>query len=794
LDAGAEPGQFEGRVEFGAVVRQHRLIAGLTQEGLAERAGVGVRTVQGLENGENLPRRETLRRLAEALGLSADDAPHLADGTAKHLVGVGVRLRLLSTPVTAQFRSLLRPEDRPNNLPHQLTPFIGRGREVAAVAARLVQPDVPLLTLTGPGGVGKTRLALQAAAEVLGEPGSDRRSFPDGVCFVDLAPLADPALVLTTIGQVLGVAEVTGRLIMETLVDHLRDKCLLLVLDNCERLLPEVGVTVAALLTSAPDVTALATSREPLRISGEHQYPVLPLRLPDPGRPAEVDSLARTEAVALFVQRAGAAAPDFALSAENAAAVVEICRRLDGLPLAIELAAARTNILSSKAIAARLDQPLKLLVGGPRDRRPRQQTLRATLDWSHDLLGPEEQAVFRRLAVFVGGCTLEAAKAVCADPGAGMAEPADGCSRKSAHDISTVLESLTNKSHLRRDEQRLGEPRFVLLETIREYGLNQLIAHCELASVRNSHLQWCLQLAGPLQPDHTDPVEVALLEQEQDNFRAALRWCIESNQARLGLRLGERMWLFWYMRGRWTEGRAWLNELLALPAAQMPLAERAAALAVAGQLAIDQCDFGSAETPLMEGQQLAKRVGDKHVLALCLYHRASAAGVQGRPLTAISLFEQSLEVSQRLDDAWSAAITRQSMASITYEMGDVDRAEELANMALALFREQGHLWGVARSMVLLVASEQQERRRAAVALHADGVEAVLRVAQLLGAVGRHRPTRMHVGIDQRCQRLRRLDGRIQVQSQLARQAQVGAEASRADDFIERAYGLAVLAD
>jgi tetratricopeptide (TPR) repeat protein len=219
-------------------------------------------------------------------------------------------------------------------------------------------------------------------------------------------------------------------------------------------------------------------------------------------------------------------------------------------------------------------------------------------------------------------------------------------------------------------------------------------------------LEWCLQVAEPLQPDRTDPLEVKLLEQEQDNFRAALRWCIETNQATLGMRLAERTWLFWYMRGRWTEGRAWLSELLALQAAQKPSPERAAALAVAGQLAIDQTDFGAAETLLMEGQRLAKQVGDEHTLALCLYDRASAARARGESATAISLFEQSLEVSQRLDDAWSVAMTLQSMASVTFEMGDVERAEELANIALALFQEQGHLWGIGRSMALLGRSAQ----------------------------------------------------------------------------------------
>ena len=244
-------------------------------------------------------------------------------------------------------------------------------------------------------------------------------------------------------------------------------------------------------------------------------------------------------------------------------------------------------------------------------------------------------------------------------------------------DVIQLAASLVDKSLVRRADNYGATSRLVLLETIREYGLDQLVMHGEVAAARNVHLQWCLQLAEPLQPDRTDPVEVALLEQEQDNFRAALRWCIETDQATLGMRLSERMWLFWYMRGRWAEGRAWLSELLALPAAQKPSSERAAAHAVAGQLAINQDDFGAAEALLTEGQRLAEQVGDEHTRALCLYYRASDARARGDYSTAMKLFEQTLDVNQRLDDSWSVAMTLQSMAVVTFELGDVERADEL---------------------------------------------------------------------------------------------------------------------
>jgi predicted ATPase len=572
-------------------------------------------------------------------------------------------------------------ESRRGNLPVQRTGFVGREKEVAAAKELLLRPDVRMVTVTGPGGIGKTRLAVQVATGLA-------ERFPAGIYFVPLAPLSDPSLIASVIVQTLGLREGGTQSPLEVLRQNLQDFLrapMLLILDNFEHLV-RAAPTAADLLAISSHLKIMVTSREALHVYGEHEFPVPPLTLPDVRSISSVGALSQYPAVALFVQRAVAVKPDFDLTRENAPAVIEICARLDGLPLAIELAAARVKVLSPSSLLARLASRLQLLTGGSRDLPQRQQTLRAAIDWSYDLLTAPEQKLFRRLSVFVGGCSLESAEAACDAKGDLDIDLLDG------------IASMVDKSLVQQIDRAAGELRFVMLETIREYGLERLAASGEETQTRRAHAAYCLVLA---EEEPTGKSGEEWLEQfgfEHGNFRAALEWLIETGDAQWGLRLGAALFRFWEMREHFAEGRDSLGKLLKLPGAAVPNKVRARALFAGGALASGQGDYASADALIGESLEIARQSGDKQGAAVFLNALAIIALDRGDLSVARSLFEESLVLWRELGDQKSIARSLSNLANIVKLQGDNAGAGSLYVEALSIFRRIGDWTGVAWSM------------------------------------------------------------------------------------------------
>jgi predicted ATPase/class 3 adenylate cyclase len=494
--------------------------------------------------------------------------------------------QLLAPELPADFPLLRTLDAYRNNLPLQPTPLVGREKEVSEVCDLLRGEATRLLTLTGPGGTGKTRLALQAAADLL-------EDFSDGAFLAQLATLTEAELFFSAVAETLGVKETGDQPLKEILKDYLHERRLLLVLDNFEQVLG-AAPTVTELLTAAPGLKVLATSRTPLRLYGEKEYAVPPLSVPDVRHLPDLKTLSQYEAVRLFIERAKSAKVDFEVTDESAPAVAEICVRLDGLPLAIELAAARIKMLPPKAMLKRLGSRLKLLTGGARDLPERQRTLRATIEWSHALLDEGERVLFGRLAVFSGGRTLEAIEAICDAERDLPVEAFDGVS------------SLLDKSLLRQEEGPNGEPRFVMLETVHEFAREKLQESKEAEEIKRVHAQYFLTLAEQAFPELRGPDQLEWLERleaEHDNMRAALSWALEHKQVELALRLGSALWWFWWMRGHNSEGRRWLEQALAMDGRGSPEV-RAIALAGAGALASEQGDLDRAKEACEGGFEL----------------------------------------------------------------------------------------------------------------------------------------------------------------------------------------------
>jgi predicted ATPase/class 3 adenylate cyclase len=606
-------------------------------------------TVQQLSRG-TLPAGATLQDLGEH---------RLRDLLEPELI-----YQLLHPDLPDAFPPLKSLESRPNNLPRQPTPFLGREREVDEVAALLQRPEVQLLTLTGPGGTGKTRLALQAAAELLDE-------FPDGAFFVPLATLTDPALVPSAVATALGIREEGGRSVTETVRTSLEDKQLLLLLDNCEHLLDAAPV-VGAWLAAGAGLRVLATSRAPLRLQAEHEYPVPPLGLPRRKPPPTPEQLSQYEAVRLFIARAQAVRPGFAVDNDNAPAIAEICWRLDGLPLAIELAAARVRMLPPEALLARLEKRLPMLTGGARDLPARQRTLRDTIAWSHDLLDANEQTLFPRLAVFAGGFTLEAAEAITNDDG--------------TLDAFGGVERLCEHSLLRQDEGIAGEPRFHMLETVREYASERLTTSEDEEIVRNAHTVFFVILAETARPKLSGPEEghwSGVLEAEHDNMRAALARTIDDSP-QLACRLVIALTLFWCNRGYVAEARDWAERAL-VGSGAVPALMRAQLLDAIAFIAFIQSDLEASHQFATESLSLFREAGNQEGISSSLITLSALALDYGDIKRATTLAEKALATARDLDDPSTIARALTKVTDIIMA-DDEQRAVELYREALAINR------------------------------------------------------------------------------------------------------------
>ena len=681
-------------------------------EGEQVRVRMGLHTGEAILGGDNytgidLHRAARIAAAAHGGQVLLSEATHalvaqtLPEGVAARQLGE-YRLKDLSQPerlyqlevpgLPQEFPPIRSLDTRQGNLPEPLTSFVGRREELAEIPEILA--ETRLLTLTGPGGSGKTRLSIQVGSEL-----EDR--FDGGVFFVPLAPIEDPELVVPTIAEVLGVDEDPGRSPIETLTEHLTDRETLLILDNFEQVTPAARA-VGEILGATEGVRVLATSREPLHLVGEREYPVPPLRLPDLKDLPPLDALSQFEAVQLFIQRASAVQPGFTVTKENAPAVAEICARLDGLPLAIELAAARIKLLSPDELLKRLDRSLPLLASGARDLPERQRTLRGAIAWSYDLLEDRERAFFRRLSIFMGGFTLEAAEEVC-DPEGELGDTLD------------LVASLLDKSLVRTFTAPAGG-RYLMLQTIGEYAREMLEASDEDEEIGARHARFVLRTVEDAVPKLFGPDRAVWLDRlaaEHDNLRAALTWTLERGDLASGLLLGGKAWRFWQMRGHLREGREWLSRLLAHPSAVEHAQARADALEGLGGILYWMGEEEAAEA-YEECLRIRRELGDDVGIGEALYNRACmhAFGIGGPQdsRAALPLLEEALEIFRGIEDPIGVAKVQWVVGSAHLHEGDYASAEAALRESIALYREADDLFGEAWGLHMLAVTLLHEER------------------------------------------------------------------------------------
>ncbi|MFL5734300.1 MAG: ATP-binding protein [Chloroflexia bacterium] len=607
-------------------------------------------------------------------------------------------------------REPARRTQPPNNLPALRSPLVGREREVEAVSRLLSQPQIPLLTLVGPGGVGKTRLALRVAEELLGE-------FEDGVYFIDLAPVSEVEQIPLTVAATLQLRETPGTPVLLTLKTHLRGKKMLLVLDNFEHLIP-AGPAMYELLTACPDLKALITSRAPLGLRNEQEFLVSPLAMPEPGRHLTPTTLLEYGAIALFAQRAGARPPpaesDFELTPDNANAVVEICRRVDGLPLAIELVAAHARLQSPQSLLARLTHPLRLLTGGHRDASGRHRTLRDTIEWSYKLLDEDEQRLFRCLSVFVGGFTIPAAEAVCNAAG----DISIGVDHPQAVEVLEGIQTLVDNNLLRRLERTdLGDWRLAMLETVREYALDQLAASTapfrdsEAERMRRLHASYFVRLAQASQEGIEGPDQQTWLDRltlDQDNLRASLNWLLEREDpasAQDALCMLVPLRDFWLRRAHFGEQARWLERALA-QGPQEPTLLRGRALALLSDVIMKHGDYPQARAWAGQAIDAARALGDKRLITGALGGRALIEVVLGNYSEARALRERALDVYRELGDNEGIAATLNNLGEAACSRGDCGSAQGFYQESLDLFTALDDRAGILVATINLGSVEQ----------------------------------------------------------------------------------------
>ncbi len=749
----------DAELSFGRWLKVCRVARRVTQAELAKRTGYATVTIRKLESDDLRPSRQIAAKIGAQLELDPEacsDLIRYAQGEAR-FDELRLPIGTQAVPQGAPLSPAPRPTRR-HNLPAAPTSLVGRERELDDLRNLLLRPDVRLVTLTGPGGIGKTRLALQAA--------SDLPPFDDGICFVDLAPIHELRLVAATVAKALGVREAPGQPLPDRLQDYLRDKQLLLVLDNFEHVISAAPL-VADLLAACPRLTALVTSREPLRLRGEKVFPVPPLQAPHPDRLPDAKRLAQYPAAVLFTQRAQDVKPDWRLTDANAPAIAAICARLDGLPLAIELAAARSQLLAPEAILARLvgtdehaGSSLRLLTGGARDLPARQQTLRNTIAWSYDLLDDTEQQLFRRLSVFAGGFTLEAAEAVFYTAG----DPSPSAER----DVLDAVASLLDKGLVQQAERTDIEPRLTMLETIREYGRERLADSGEIAGIQEQQALFFLRLVEQAEPHLYGFHQLAWLTRlvrEYDNLRAALRWGIQHPESDVGLRLAGSLLRLWQLNGDWTEAGRWLRDIVAgnraphnspgrakalyaaaicdwvggdLSTANERVAESVAIFRSAGDkpglafargvqaLVLGALGDGAAWGVVMEAVELARAVDETWILVAALHQQGWVANHLGDAPAAQAAFEESATLSRTIGDRWRLLINLRFLSYIARAQGNFSRAGTLIEEALTLAYELGNRLEVAWALQVKGEIAQAAGDYGSAAAHYDACLALFR--------------------------------------------------------------------